>query len=52
MIAFTCIKDRYAYIYILINFIVITALSMSFQESFSGYMMAALTLAFPLLVLK
>jgi hypothetical protein len=52
MIAFTCIKDRYAYIYLLINFIIITALSMSFQESFSGYMMAALTLAFPLLVLK
>jgi len=31
MIAFTCIKDRYAYIYILIDFIVITTLSMSFQ---------------------
>ena len=52
MIAFTCIKDRYAYIYILIDFIVITTLSMSFQSSFSGYMIAALTVAFPLLVLK
>ena len=52
MIAFSCFKDRYAYIYLLITFIVIIVLSMSFQESFSGYMVAVLTLAFPLLVFK
>lgn len=52
MIAFTCIKDRYAYIYILLDFIIITALSMTFQESFSTYLICALSLGFIVLVAK
>lgn len=52
MIAFTCIKDRYAYIYILLDFIIITALSMTFQESFSTYLICALSLGFVVLVIK
>jgi hypothetical protein len=52
MIAFTCVKDRYAYIYVLLDFIIITTLSMTFQEEFSTYATAALSLGFVILVVK
>ena len=52
MIAFTCIKDRYAHSYILLDPIVMIALSMNFQESFSTYLICALSLGFVVFVVK
>lgn len=52
MINFTCVKDHYAYIYLLLDFIIITILSITFQEGFSTYMTCALTSSFLFLVLK
>jgi hypothetical protein len=50
MIAFTCIKDRYAYLYLIFDFIMIVTIGMTFMESFSIYLVTVLSLAFVVLV--
>lgn len=52
MINFTCINDRYAYIYLLINATIIIVLSFTFQQTISIYIITALSLAFIILILK
>lgn len=52
MIAFASISDRYAYVYFLIDFIIIIVLSMTFQLKFSIYLVCVLSVAFLLLIIK
>ncbi len=52
MINFTCINDRYAYIYLITNATIIIILSFTFQEKISIYIITALTLVFIILIIK
>jgi hypothetical protein len=50
MISFTCINDRYAYLYLLLDALTLILLSFSFQHSIAVYLATALSALFPLLV--
>lgn len=50
MINFTCINDRYAYLYLLLNTIIILTISYTFEQSFAIYLITALVFFFVLIV--
>lgn len=51
MITFTSIQDRYAYLYLLLNTLIILLLSYTFQTSYAIYMTTAFSAGFLLLVI-
>lgn len=51
MIAFTCIQERYAYIYLGLDFLIIVVLSMTYNEVFSSYLVCVLCASFAILVI-
>jgi hypothetical protein len=50
MINFTCITDRYAYIYLFLDAIIIIVISFTFKQTISTYIVAALSALYLLLV--
>lgn len=50
MINFTCINDRYAYLYLLLNTLIILVISYTFEKTFAIYLVTALTAFFVLLI--
>ncbi len=51
MINFTCISDRYAYLYLLLNTLIILVIAYSFQQSFAIYIVTVLSALFVLLII-
>jgi hypothetical protein len=51
MINFTCINDRYAYLYLTLNTLIIIILSFTFEQEFAIYILTALTAAFVVLII-
>lgn len=51
MITFTCIQDRYAYLHLMFNTIIILLLSYTFESSFGIYIATALSASFLILVI-
>jgi hypothetical protein len=52
MINFTSISDRYAYVYFVLDFIIIIVLAMTFQLEFSLYLVCVISAVFLLLIIK
>ena len=51
MISFTCINDRYAYLYLILDALTLLLLSFAFQQPIAVYLVTALSALFPVLVL-
>ena len=51
MISFTCINDRYAYLYLILDALTLLLLSFAFQQPIAVYLVTALSVLFPVLVL-
>lgn len=51
MINFTCICDRYAYLYLLLNTLIILVIAYSFQQTFAIYIVTVLSALFVLLII-
>ena len=51
VIAFTCIKDRYAYLYLLTDVFLIIFLAMTFREDWATYPVTVLSLVFIVLII-
>ena len=51
MINFTCINDRYAYLYLILNTLIILVIVYTFEQSFSIFMITSLAAFFVVLVI-
>lgn len=50
MINFTCINDRYAYLFILFDVLLVLIIVYTFQQTWAIYLITALSLAYVILV--
>ena len=51
MINFTCINDRYVYLYLLFDILIILVIVYTFENSWSMYVITALSVSFVVLII-